>query len=384
MKKNINIHGFSLDKSLLNRTFRFVGHIDFMLLFAVSSVCAFGLLVIYSTTSVEVIDEGTFYFFNKHLIHIAIGILVCFLAILIDYHEIEKVAFPIYLLAILSLVYVILFGRMTGGSRRWIEIAGFDFQPAEFAKIALILFLAYFLAKQHNKTPYFYYYFVLPFAFTGVYILLIFMQPDLGTSVVFLAILICMIFIAGLRWKHILIMFLLAIASFPVLWSLLRDYQKTRIILFLNPNLDPLGAGYNIIQSKVAIGSGGLFGQGLFSGIQSQLKFLPAQHTDFVFSVIGEEMGFIGAVVLLGLYLVILWKGIRIAMEAPDFLGMFLATGVVSLLFFHIVVNIGMTMGLMPATGLPLPFVSSGGTFMMSNFVGIGLLLNIHLRSLFV
>jgi len=139
-----------------------------------------------------------------------------------------------------------------------------------------------------------------------------------------------------------------------------------------------------VIQSKVAIGSGGLFGQGLFGGIQSQLKFLPAQHTDFVFSVIGEEMGFFGAVLLLSLFIFILWKGIRIAQEAPDMLGTFLATGVVAFVFFHILINIGMAMGLLPATGLPLPFISYGGTFMMSNFIGIGLLLSVHLRSLFV
>lgn len=381
MKKKID--GFSSDQTLLNRTFRLMGHIDFILLFSVLILCVFGLLVIYSTTRIEVVDEGTLFFSQKQLIHMILGLFLCFLTIFIDYHEIEKLALPIYILAILSLIYVVLFGRMTGGSRRWIEISGFDFQPAEFAKIALIFFLANFLAKQNNKVSYFYYYFVLPFVFTGAFVLLIFMQPDLGTSIAFLAILLCMIFVAGVHWKHMLIIFLIVLASFPVLWSLLKEYQQNRIILFLNPNLDPLGAGYNVIQSKVAIGSGGLFGQGLFSGIQSQLKFLPAQHTDFVFSVIGEEMGFIGAVFVLSLYIFILWKGIKIAKEAPDLLGTFLATGVIAFMSFHIVVNIGMTMGLMPATGLPLPFVSSGGTFMMSSFIGIGVLLNIHLRSLF-
>lgn len=147
--------------------------------------------------------------------------------------------------------------------------------------------------------------------------------------------------------------------------------------------MDPLGAGYNVIQSKVAIGSGGLFGKGLFGGIQSQLKFLPSQHTDFVFAVIGEELGFVGALLLLSFFALLLWKGIKIAQEAPDLLGTFLATGITSFLFVQILINIGMSMGLMPATGLPLPFISYGGTFMISNFIGIGLLLNIHLRSIF-
>ncbi|MDD5497823.1 MAG: FtsW/RodA/SpoVE family cell cycle protein, partial [Atribacterota bacterium] len=251
------------------------------------------------------------------------------------------------------------------------------------AKIALIIFLADFLSRQKDKLSNFLY-FLLPFLFTGVLMLLITKQPDLGTAIVFLAIVLFMIYVAGIEWKYILMISLLLVASFPVLWSFLKDYQRKRIIFFLNPDLDPLGAGYNIIQSKVAIGSGGLLGQGLFSGIQSQLKFLPAQHTDFVFAVIGEELGFLGALLLLSLFILLLWKGIKIAQEAPDLLGTFLATGVVAFMFFHIFINIGMVMGLVPATGLPLPFISYGGTFMITNFIGIGLLLNVHLRSLFL
>ncbi len=374
---------FRLGQAPIYRSIRLIKHIDYTLLFAILCLCSFGLLVIYSTTHVEVMDAGSLSYVKRQLIFIIAGILLCFLVAIIDYHEIEKFAVPIYLLAIISLAYVILFGRTTGGARRWIEIAGFDFQPSEFAKIALICFLAYFLSRQKEKLSYALY-FGLPFMLTGIPMLMIFRQPDLGSSMVFLAILLCMIFVAGFKWKHIIIMFLISMASFPLLWSFLKEYQKNRLILFINPSLDPLGAGYNVIQSKVAIGSGGLFGQGLFSGIQSQLKFLPAQHTDFVFSVIGEEMGFFGVVILLLLYIFVLWKGIKIAQEAPDFLGTFLATGVIAFLFFHIFINIGMAMGLMPATGLPLSFISYGGTFMISNFIGIGILFSVHLRSIFV
>ena len=374
---------FGLGQAPIYRSIRLIKHIDYTLLFAILCLCSFGLLVIYSTTHVEVMDVGSLSYVKRQLIFIIAGILLCFLVAIIDYHEIEKVAVPLYLLTIISLAYVIIFGRTTGGARRWIEIAGFDFQPSEFAKIALICFLAYFLSRQKDKFSYALY-FGLPFILTGIPMLMIFRQPDLGSSMVFLAILLCMIFVAGFKWKNIIIMFLVSLASFPLLWSLLKEYQKNRLILFINPSLDPLGAGYNVIQSKVAIGSGGLFGQGLFSGIQSQLKFLPAQHTDFVFSVIGEEMGFFGAVILLLLYIFILWKGIKIAQEAPDFLGTFLATGVLAFLFFHIFINIGMAMGLMPATGLPLSFISYGGTFMISNFIGIGILFSVHLRSIFV
>jgi len=374
---------FGPGQAPLYRSLRLIKHIDYTLLFAVLCLCSIGLLIIYSTTHMEIMQMSSLFFVQRQLIYIIAGVLLCFFIGVIDYHIIEKIAIPIYILAILALLYVILFGRMTSGARRWIELGGFDFQPSEFAKIALICFLADFLSRQKDRLSYAIY-FVLPFFFTGVLMLLIFRQPDLGSSMVFLAILLCMVFIAGIQWKHILIMLLISLASFPILWSFLKDYQKNRLILFVNPNLDPLGAGYNVIQSKVAIGSGGLFGQGLFGGIQSQLKFLPAQHTDFVFSVIGEEMGFFGAVLLLSLFIFILWKGIRIAQEAADMLGTFLATGVVAFLFFHIFINISMAMGLLPATGLPLPFISFGGTFMMSNFIGMGLLLSVHLRSLFV
>ncbi len=374
---------FLSDKSLLNRQFRLIKHIDYTLIFLVLALCLLGLLVIYSTTHTEIINEETIQFTKRQLLYILVGLFLCFIVATIDYHQLEKIAIPIYILSIIMLVYVLLFGKTTGGARRWINVAGFDFQPSEFAKIALIIFLADFLSRQKDKLSNFLY-FLLPFLFTGMLMLLITKQPDLGTAIVFLAIVLFMIYVAGIEWKYILMISLLLVASFPVLWSFLKDYQRKRIIFFLNPELDPLGAGYNIIQSKVAIGSGGLLGQGLFSGIQSQLKFLPAQHTDFVFAVIGEELGFLGALLLLSLFILLLWKGIKIAQEAPDLLGTFLATGVVAFMFFHIFINIGMVMGLVPATGLPLPFISYGGTFMITNFIGIGLLLNIHLRSLFL
>lgn len=374
---------FLSDKSLLNRQFRLIKHIDYSLIFLVLVLCFLGLLVIYSTTQPKISNEEDMQFTKRQLLYILVGLFLCFIVATIDYHQLEKIAIPIYILAIIMLVYVLLFGKTMGGSRRWIKVAGFDFQPSEFAKIALIIFLADFLSRQKDKLSNFLY-FLLPFLFTGVLMLLITKQPDLGTAIVFLAIVLFMIYVAGIEWKYILMISLLLVASFPVLWSFLKDYQRKRIIFFLNPELDPLGAGYNIIQSKVAIGSGGLLGQGLFSGIQSQLKFLPAQHTDFVFAVIGEELGFFGALLLLSLFILLLWKGIKIAQEAPDLLGTFLATGVVAFMFFHIFINIGMVMGLVPATGLPLPFISYGGTFMITNFIGIGLLLNVHLRSLFL
>ncbi|HPK86998.1 MAG TPA: rod shape-determining protein RodA [Atribacterota bacterium] len=383
MSNNINSSRLISGKSFFNRYFRLVKHIDYSIVFLALGLCILGLLIIYSSTHQEIMADGTTQFAKRQLISILSSLLICFLITMIDYHEVAKIAIPGYILSIILLIYVIYFGKEIGGARRWIQLAGQEFQPAEFAKIALIIFLSDFLSRQKDKLPDFVY-FSLPLLFAGILMLLSYKQPDLGTAIVFFAITLLIVFIAGIRWQYIIIVFLTILSLFPITWSLLKDYQRNRLILFLNPERDPLGAGYNIIQSKVAIGSGGFLGKGLFSGIQSQLKFLPSQHTDFVFAVLGEELGFIGALLLLTFFILLLWKGIRIAQEAPDLLGSFLAAGVTSFLFVQIFINIGMSMGLMPATGLPLPFISYGGTFMVSNFIGIGLLLNIHVRSIFV
>ena len=359
---------------------RLTENLDFTLLFAVVFLCFYGLLVLYSSTRLETTAGSDPYFFvKKQSLWALVGFIFLIIIIFIDYHKLEGYSKVIYFGAIVLLIMVIIFGRSTYGARRWLAIGPFDFQPSEFAKIALIAFLADFLSRNKLKLDNFFYY-LLPFAYTGLLIFLVFMQPDLGTSLVYLAILIIMLFVAGIKIKFLVFTFLAALSSFPVLWTFLKDYQKNRLILFLNPNLDPLGGGYNVIQSRIAIGSGGFLGNGIFSGLQSQLNFLPAQHTDFIFSVVGEELGFVGTILLLGLYAIILWRGIKIALEARDLLGSLLATGAVSFLFFHIVVNIGMAMGMLPATGLPLPFLSYGGSFMMSNLMVIGILLNVELH----
>jgi rod shape determining protein RodA len=335
---------------------------------------------LYSSTRLAVTTGSDPYFFVKRQsLWALLGFIFLTIIIFVDYHNLERYSKVIYFGAIILLIMVIFAGRSTYGARRWLAIGPFDFQPSEFAKIALIVFLADFLSKNKTKLDNFFYY-LLPFAYTGLLILLVFMQPDLGTSLVYLAIIIIMLFVAGVKIKFLIFTFLAALSSIPVLWTFLKDYQKNRLILFLNPNLDPLGGGYNVIQSRIAIGSGGFLGNGIFSGLQSQLNFLPAQHTDFIFSVVGEELGFVGTILLLGLYTIILWRGIKIALEARDLSGSLLAAGAVSFLFFHIVVNIGMAMGMLPATGLPLPFLSYGGSFMISNLIVIGILLNVELH----
>ena len=206
-------------------------------------------------------------------------------------------------------------------------------------------------------------------------------QPDLGTSLVFMAIFFGMLFASGVRLKLLGGIMAVGVAAMPLLWHFLKDYQKQRIMVFLDPNVDPLGSGYHIIQSKIAIGSGMLWGKGLFEGSQSQLNFLPENHTDFIFAVVGEELGFVGAVILLLLYLVVLRRGIKIAREAQDNFGMLMAVGITSMLAFHVLVNVGMTAGIMPVTGIPLPYMSYGISALTTNMMALAILLNIHLRS---
>ncbi len=371
---------FYIGGEMRERLGKLTENLDYTLLIAVVLLCFYGIVILYSSTrfGYGVVGENPLFYVKRQSLWIASGFLLLIMIILVDYHNLERFSLAIYIFSILSLILVIVVGRITHGSRRWLYLGVFPLQPSEFAKIALIIFLADFLSKNKTKMENFTY-FLLPFFYTGLYILLIFMQPDLGTSLTYIVILIIMLFVVGSRIKYLLTIFLVTFSSFPVLWHFLKDYQKRRILVFLNPNLDPLGSGYNVIQSKIAIGSGGLLGKGIFQGLQSQLKFLPAQHTDFIFSVLGEELGFIGAVLLLFLYIVIIWRGIKIALEAKDIFGALLATGVVSFFLFHIVVNIGMTMGILPATGLPLPFISYGGSFMLTNLIAVGLLLNVHL-----
>lgn len=363
---------------------KLVENLDYTLLSAVVILCFYGLLVLYSSTrsGLGSIPEDPFFYVKRQFLWMVVGFIGLAILVFIDYHHFVKYSSLLYFLTVFLLIIVMFFGRTTYGARRWLSLGPFDFQPSEFAKVALIIFLADFLAKNKLKLDNFLY-FLWPFAYTGVLMFLVFIQPDLGTSLVYLAILIILLFVVGVKLKYLATVFLIALSSFPILWFfLLKEYQKRRIILFLNPQLDPLGGGYNIIQSKIAIGSGGFLGKGLLGGLQSQLKFLPAQHTDFIFSVVGEELGFVGAILLLGLYTVVLWRGIKIASEARDLLGALLATGAVSFLFFHMMVNMGMAMGVLPATGLPLPFLSYGGSFMVSNLLVIGILLNVEVHKI--
>ena len=296
-----------------------------------------------------------------------------------DYKMLQLYGKKLYIFNLVMLLAVMIVGHSALGAQRWIQIGPINLQPSEFSKIIMIVCLAAMLEERVGKLNSLED--LAPVAlYVGVPFVLVLKQPDLGTSLVFMAIFLGMVFACGIRLKLLAGLFAAGIAALPVLWHFLKDYQKMRIMVFMDPNVDPLGSGYHIIQSKIAIGSGMLFGKGLFEGTQSQLNFLPENHTDFIFAVVGEELGFVGAAVLLLLYLVVLWRGVQIARDASDIFGRLLAVGITSMLAFHVLVNVGMTMGIMPVTGIPLPLMSYGVSSLTTNVLAIALLLNIQLR----
>ena len=339
---------------------------------------AIGIVALYSATKNAEYDE-----LKKQIMWLVVSIPVLITIMVINYEIIVKVTPFFYGLALVLLILV-LFTKPINGATSWFEMGQFSFQPAEFAKIFVTLMLARCIVHIQKKgreqisKP-----IKLFIALTVVIIpvLLIVIQPDYGTAIAFLIATILMLFVAGLDKKYIIIAFVSIIVIVPLLYFfVLPPHAKTRIDVFLNPNLDPRGAGYNVIQSKLAIGAGQLFGMGINKGNQTQLGFLYPKTTDFIFSVIGEEMGFVIAGTVIVLYIVLITKAIYIAKTAKDDLGSYIAVGVAGIFLFHMLENIGMTMGLLPITGVPLPFVSYGGSSLLTNMILIGLLLNISIR----
>ena len=316
----------------------------------------------------------------KQIYWLLLGLVAMFIAIVIDYREFSRHAYVIYSVTILALVYVLIGGDVASGAKRWIHIGSLSVQVSEFAKIALILALAKYFESGKIQGQYFLKDLWIPALLTGVIGMLIAAQPDLGTAIMIFLIFLVFITTVEIDRTFLTRLFGTGILLAPLLWLFLRDYQKRRVMTLFNPEIDPLGAGYHSIQSKIAIGSGGFWGKGLFMGTQSRLNFLPEKHTDFIFSVFAEETGFVGVVILLLLYLFIILKGLNIAFRAPDRFGFLLALGVIGSISFYVLFNIGMTVGLFPITGLPLPLLSYGGSSLITNFFALGLLLNIGMR----
>jgi rod shape determining protein RodA len=361
---------------------RLLTHFEWVLpLFAVA-VCGLGIATVYSATHVPG-TEGPSPLAIRQGLWFAGGFVGMLLVLTFDYRRLDRWAYVVFAVVVVALVLVPLIGRVAGGSRRWITLGPVSIQPSEFMKPALVIALAHYFARTAAvrlglREM------VLPTLLTLPPAVLVLVQPDLGSASMLVFVFLSMLVLGGirLRWFALLATPVLVLSPFvgPMAWAHLKTYQQQRILTFINPDLDPRGAGYHIIQSKIAVGSGMLWGRGFLRGTQNHLNFLPEQHTDFIFSVFCEEFGFVGAAALMALYLGLLLRGLAIAARARDRFGALLVLGVMAIVFWQVVVNVGMVTGLLPVVGIPLPFFSYGGSSLFGLLVGIGLVMNVSMR----
>ena len=358
---------------------RLVEYFDWWMLTLVSLIAACGLIALYSAVNAGATTEQAG-LFTKQLIWYGAGTVVMVIAFLFDFKSYERWAHVFYAFCILLLVAVLVFGKYVSGSRRWLVLGPMTLQPSEVVKLAVIVVLAKYYAKVVRTEGLYLKELVTPAILTGVPFALIVRQPDLGTAMVVALIAVSITLYAKIERRTLSWLVAACALGVPLVWSLLKGYQKQRIMTFLNPDRDPLGAGYHVIQSKIAIGSGMLTGKGFLKGTQNALDFLPEQHTDFIFSVLAEEWGLVGSLVLLMLFILIITWGLQIAQRSRDPFGTLLAVGVTSMIFWQVFINIGMVMGLMPVVGVTLPFISYGGSSIITMMAGVGLLLNVSMR----
>jgi rod shape determining protein RodA len=357
---------------------RLVQNFDWLLLGWVFLITAVGIVNLYSAGYNRAAGVTPLYI--KQVYWLGVGLALMFLALLYDYRHLEKLGYPAYLISLILLVGVLLAGKMVSGSRRWLPLGPFAFQPAELAKIAIILVLATYFNRRPRLEKMRLKELLVPGVLVFIPVGLIIKQPDLGSGILVTLVAASMILFVGVYWRTLAALALtLALAS-PFIWSLLKDYQRQRVLTFLNPEQDPLGAGYHIIQSMIAVGSGQFWGKGFLQGTQSQLYFLPEQHTDFVFSVFAEEWGFVGSAVLLLLFTGLALWGLQVARDCKERFGQLLALGITALIFWQIFINLCMVTGFMPVVGIPLPLFSYGGSSLITTLLGVGFLLNIRMR----
>lgn len=359
---------------------RFWKNFDWILFGVMVLLVVLGLLVIYATSfkATKLVSLSDVW---HQLVFAIVGLGAFIFMARVDYRTWFKLTSWMYGVTLLLLVIVLLSSRAVLGAQRWIDFGFFQFQPSEFAKLVIIIVLAKFFAEHYDQMHRLRY-LALSLVYLLVPMLLVMRQPDLGTALVLVSIWLAMALVSPVRKLYLLALAGIGLAAMPFLIGHLKDYQKARLEVFLNPQADPLGAGHNVIQSTITIGSGQVFGRGLAAGSQSQLNFLPqlAQHTDFIFAVLNEKMGFVGGTLLLALFGVLLWRGLRIAYLAQDRFGMFIAVGVSAMILFHVFINAGMNMGIAPVTGIPLPLVSYGGTALIISMASLGLLQSVAVR----
>lgn len=370
--------------------------LDWKLLSIAIILSIIGLISIYSAThyrgnamfnySGDLFNMSSSLWF-KQLIWLLISLVVAVFMANFNYQRFWDLAWFLYITSLVLLILVLLVGEAKSGAKRWLDFGQFSVQPAELAKISIILFLARYFSKlmsyQFSDSVYRSRAYVIsktvliPILIVFIPMLLIIKQPDLGSSIVLLPILLIILFCAHIPMKLFSGLIVLGAAAMPFLWHFLKPYQQRRLLVFLNPNMDPLGAGYTITQSKIAIGSGQILGKGWLAGSQNQLNFLPERHTDFIFSIIAEEWGFLGSLAIMCLYFLLIWRIIEVSSKTNDIFGRLICVGLVAFLSFQVLVNIAMTTGIMPVVGLPLPFISYGGSSLLLSFFCIGIVLNI-------
>ena len=358
-------------------------HLDPLLVLAAFALAAFGLVMVYSATFFRLEEQGMdrMFYVNRQLVSLGVGAVGMAVMTIFDYRVYRAWALLLYGGSLLLLLFVLLQGEVINGSKAWLVVGGFQFQPSELAKVSLIVMLAA-LFHERREEALGLRALVEALAIAALPMLLILVQPDFGTFLVFVAIVFGVLLLAHVRVRYMVALAVLGIAAFGfVLTSgALEDYQVARLTSFVNPEEAAPGDIYNVNQAQIAIGSGQFLGRGLFEGTQTKLSYVPENQTDFIFTVVGEELGFLGSVALLGVYALLLWRAIRIAALSRDMFGTLLAAGVIAVFGFQVFINVGMAIGIMPVTGLPLPFVSYGGTSLIGSFLMIGLLLNVHMR----
>ncbi len=349
-------------------------HMDWWLVFSLLMIMGIGTTNLYSAS----IASGQS-FYLKQLLWYLVGLAAAGALMFFDYRNLASLRFLILGAIIIALGLVLVIGKTAGGAQRWIPLGPFHFQPSEFAKLTFVVLLAQHFAKK-EETAFGYKGILQPLFLVSVPFLLIFKQPDLGTSGLLLIIVGSIILFAGLKWSVVATLAVGGLSLMPVLWKYMKPYQKKRIEIFLNPELDLKGAGYHVTQSKIAVGSGHIWGNGFMQGTQGQLSFLPESHTDFAFSLWSEEWGLAGCIVLLCLYLVLFSRGLAIASRTKDRLGAFLAFGVTAMIFWQVMINASMVLGIFPVVGIPFPLISYGGSSVVTTLLGIGLLLSVDAR----
>jgi rod shape determining protein RodA len=355
-----------------------IQNFDWLLLLLTFAIMTVGLATLYSAlfSGGEIHSDVL----RRQFYWLGIGAVVMILAFSLDYQWFERFAYPVYVIGLLLLVGVLFYGKTVSGSKRWLDLGPVIAQPSELMKPLLVIALARFFSKQEKREGYRLRELWLPALMILLPVALIALEPDLGTAGLLLAIAASMILFVGVSPYSLLALATVALGSLPLLWVLMKGYQRQRILTLLDPSRDPLGAGYHIIQSKIAVGSGQFWGKGFLQGTQSQLRFIPEHHTDFIFTVLAEEWGFVGSMLLLALFLCLLLRGMNVARRSRDQFGALLGFGITAIIFWHVAINIAMVLGMLPVVGIPLPLVSYGGSSAVMTLASVGILLNVAMR----